>query len=302
MSDRATSANAPANAARNTLGPAQLVFSSVPVSDRPVFDRLKPAREAGFEGISLLPTDIWEMAAQGIPAEVVGHRIRDEGLVICEVDCTAAWIPAQRAKAPANDMDRRVLAYTAEKVVDAAARVGARSITAVEMLGIRPSVDEAAESFAKLCDMAAEHGLLVHLEFLPFGGIPDLKSAWAIVESAGRPNGGLTIDSWHLFRSGSTLDELAAIPGDRIFTVQLDDAPGKPWDDMFSETLNGRLLPGEGSFDLAGMIRTLDAIGSKAPIEVEVMNAGNTNVTLEKIAQDWAAAARNVVAQARRKA
>jgi len=62
----------------------------------------------------------------------------------------------------------------------------------------RSSLDETSAGLAAICDRAAEHGLLAHIELLPFGGIPDLNSARSIGEAADRPNGCLTIDSWHL--------------------------------------------------------------------------------------------------------
>lgn len=161
-------------------------------------------------------------------------------------------------------------------MIETAARIGAPSITVVEMMGVTPSLDEAEEAFAHVCDIAACHGLKAHIEFLPFGGISDLASAWGIVQAAGRPNGGLTLDSWHFFRSGSSFNLLAAIPGDRIHTVQINDAPAQASDDLLQETMTARLLPGKGGFDLAGFLRTLDATGCTALISVEIFSTALT--------------------------
>ena len=61
----------------------------------------------------------------------------------------------------------------------------------------RASVDEAAEAFGRLCDRAAAHGLLVGIEWLPYTNIATAADAQAIVEAAGRPNGGYCADIWH---------------------------------------------------------------------------------------------------------
>ena len=283
------------------LGPNDLVFSSVPVMERPLLDRLDPVREAGFTGFSLLPSDLIALEEQGMRAEEVGQRIRDAGLVVSVCDCTPYWLPAQHATPPGNEMHEFLRGMPPERVVDLAARVGARSVAAVEMMGVTPSLDEAAEAYAHLCDLAAEHGLLTHIEFLPFGGIPNLMRAWAIVEAAGRPNGGITLDSWHLQRSGSTLEQLATIPGKYIHVVQINDAPAKAGADLFTETMNARLLPGEGEFDLVALIHTLDAIGCTAPIEIEVFNTRQADQSLQEIASDWITATRAVIANARGK-
>ena len=167
------------------------------------------------------------------------------------------------------------------------------------MFGVRPSLDEAAGAFAAICDGAAEHGLIAHIEFLPFGGIPDLKSGWRIVEAAGRKNGGLTIDSWHLFRSRSTLDELARIPGAHIGTVQINDAPAEASGPLFEETMRRRLLPGDGALDIVGLVRTLDRIGSTAPIGVEVFTNAQQTKPVAEVALAWAHTARGILTQAR---
>lgn len=278
-----------------------LIFSSVPVMDRPLLDRLAPFKAAGFDGLSLLPTDIWALAEQGITPEEVAKRIADAGLIISEMDCIATWLPEHKTLKTDDPLLQSLQqSHQAERVIEAAARVGARSIAVVEIFGIKPSAEEGAEAFAALCDKAAEYGLKVHLEFAPFGGIPNLREAHAIIDGAGRSNAGLTVDSWHLFRSGSTIEELAAIPAHQIHTVQINDAPSEAWSDVFDETMNGRLLPGEGSFDLNGLIGTLDRIGSAAPIEVEIFHANQKDMNLEDIARNWHGAIRRTIASARK--
>src|SRR5262249_30773651 len=152
--------------------------------------------------------------------------------------------------------------------------LGARSINAADVLGGSWSVDDAADAFAGLCDRAAEHGLLVHLEFLPWSRIPDLATAWEVVRGADRANGGVAIDAWHWFRSPtpSDLTTLRAIPGDKVLGIQLDDAPVEPEANLMSATLHERLLPGEGAIDLAALLGALRDIAAVAPIGVEVFS------------------------------
>ena len=190
-------------------------------------------------------------------------------------------------------------ANTAESLCPIAGSIGARSLTVVEFYGVDLEVDAAAAGFAQVCDRAADHGLLAHLEFLPWAGIPDLRTAWEIVRRADRANGGLLVDSWHLFRSGSTLAELSAIPGERVLYVQIDDAPADAEPDLSDETQHRRLLPGEGSFDLVGLVRTLDRIGCTAPIGVEVFSDELAAHPVGEVARRCADATRRVLLAAR---
>jgi sugar phosphate isomerase/epimerase len=276
-----------------------LVLSGPPFGHVPLLDRLAPARDAGFAAISLLPGDIWQLEETGMSAAEIRSRVADHGLAIMEVDCTAAWLPAHRTAGGDDAMARLLRSLTPERVLDAAMRIGAPSVTAVEMIGHHPSLDEAAAGFAHLCDQAAERGLKVHIEFLPFGGIPDLASAWAIVEAAGRANGGLTLDSWHFFRSHSAFELLERIPGERIHTVQINDAPATPGADLMEETMTARLLPGTGSFDLPRFLRTLDRAGCTAPVSVEIFSRELPNQPMAQAIAGWAEAARATIAKAR---
>lgn len=270
--------------------------------DRLLLDRLAPVKAAGFDGLSLLPSDLWALEAEGMTAEAVAKRIADEGLIVSEVDCAATWLP-QHITLQTDDPMLSALqqSHVGDRVIEVAARVGARSVAVVEIFGITPHIDEAAEAFAALCDKAAAYDLKVHLEFAPFGGIPDLLSAHQIITACGRPNAGLTVDSWHLFRSGGTLAQLAQIPAEHIHTVQINDATGEAWPDVMAETMAARLLPGTGDFDIVGLLQTLEDIGSTAPIEVEVFHLDQANQNLSTIATNWHAALIAVQNAAKRK-
>jgi sugar phosphate isomerase/epimerase len=264
------------------------IFSSVPVMNRPLLDRLAPVKAAGFDGLSLLPSDLWALEAEGLPPEEVAKRIADAGLLVSELDCIAAWLPQHFSVQTNHPMLKGLQqSHGADRVIEIAARVGARSVAVVEIFGITPQIDEAAEAFAALCDKAAAYDLKVHLEFAPFGGIPDLLTGHQIITACGRPNAGLTVDSWHLFRSGGTLEQLAQIPAEHIHTVQINDAAAEAWDDVMAETMAARLLPGTGSFDIVGLLQTLERIGSTAPIEVEVFHTDQANQDIATIATRW---------------
>jgi sugar phosphate isomerase/epimerase len=282
------------------LGPDDLVLCGVPVAHVPLLERLKPSHDAGFAAISVGPPDIWALEASGVSPRDIRARIADHGLAIAEMDCIGCWLPAHNTLEGAGEHVAALKSMTPERVIPLAASVGARSVSLIEMLGVAPSVDEAAQHFAHACDLAAEHGLLVHIEWLPWAGIPDLMSAWRIVEAANLKNGGLTVDSWHFARSGSTLEQLAAIPGDKVFAVQLSDAPATAQSDLVTETMSERRLPGEGELDLLGLIRTLDRIGSRAPIGVEVFDALVRVRPIGETACIWAQSTRAMLESARR--
>ena len=175
--------------------------------------------------------------------------------------------------------------------------LGARSLNAVDVFGGTWAIEDAAESFAGLCDRAAEHDLLVHVEFLPWSRIPDLSTAWEIARMADRPNGGVLIDAWHWTRSGPDLALLRSIPGDKVLGIQLDDGPAAPEPDLITATMHERLLPGDGAFDLAGLVDALRATGTRAPWGVEVFSDELHALAADEVAERAAAAMRAVVSR-----
>jgi sugar phosphate isomerase/epimerase len=130
---------------------------------------------------------------------------------------------------------------------------------------------DAAAAFGSLCDRAADHGLVVGLEFLPFTDIVSVRDAQAIVESAGRDNGGICVDVWHHVRGANDIDAIAALPGELITGIQLNDGSLRPeLDDYYTDCLQHRVAPGEGEFDLVGFLAAVRGTGCTVPISLEV--------------------------------
>lgn len=257
-----------------TLGPDDLVLCSGTLPrDISFCDRVDAAVAGGFRGISLWGRDYERARADGLSDADVRGLLDDRGREVAELDPAWWWLPGAADVHIPDDADTmHVFRYGEEEMFAIADAVGARSLNATDVFGGPWGVDEAAAAFAALCDRAAEHGLLVHLEGLPWSQIPDVASAWEIVRRAGRSNGGIVVDAWHFFRAGADFDALRAVPGDQVLGIQLDDGPAAAEDNLVHATLHDRLLPGDGAFDLEALVAALRAIGAVAPIGVEVFS------------------------------
>jgi sugar phosphate isomerase/epimerase len=273
-----------------------LVLAAGTVQSTPFLDRLAPARAAGFNGISMFVGDLEVLTAAGITANEVRMRVADAGLVITEVEIVGNWLPGTRRKVGLPDWLVALLhRMTPDYVIEMAASLGAQGITIGEMFEIESSYDCAADAFAKVCELASVHGLAVALEFIPTGGVATLDHGWEIVRRAGCDNGGLLIDSWHFFRSGSSLELLAQLPPNAIKSVQIGDAPAIAEADLDYAMVHSRLLPGEGALDLSGFIAALDRTGCRAPIAVEVFSDALAKLPIDEIARRCAKAAHRVL-------
>ena len=154
-----------------------------------------------------------------------------------------------------------------ERFCDRCAELGARHVL---VAGDDPEQDRLTESFARFCQLAAPRNLSADLEFMPWTNVPDLKAALAIVEGAAMANGGVLVDALHFDRSATTLEEIAALPRNRVNYAQFCDG-AVPYDasveGLIRVARGERLFPGQGGIDLVGLAHALPA---DATISVEV--------------------------------
>ena len=151
------------------------------------------------------------------------------------------------------------------------AELGARSI----LVGATdPELSRLADSYARLCEVAAKAGLAVDLEFTPYTAVPDIACAVRVIDAAGRPaNAGVLIDSLHLYRSGDPADVIEAVPRGWLHSAQICDAshiPGNPREQVIAAAIGGRLPPGKGDIDLLPLLGRLPA---DLPLSLEVPNS-----------------------------
>ena len=80
-------------------------------------------------------------------------------------------------------------------------------------------------------------------------------------------------DAWHVFRAGTSLDELSAVLStEHVFGVELNDAATEVVGTLFEDTVERRLLCGAGSFDLHGLVALLRDTGFDGPWGVEILS------------------------------
>lgn len=247
-------------------------------------ERAAAVASAGFAGIGFTIDDLEAAkATYGLPQV---KRICDElGLIHLEVELLENWWTTGTRRRR-SDQTRRSLLTAAEAL-------GARQIKIgpdVEVVdgAVPPMADIAhwAAELHQLATEAAEVGTRVALEPLPFSNIADFRLAAELIAAADHPAAGLVADIWHLERGPSTLADLAEIPGNKVFVVELNDAPVPQSTDLFHDTIHHRVLCGSGTFDVKGFIETLQQIGFTGPWGVEILSAAHRRRPLQEALVD----------------
>ena len=87
-------------------------------------------------------------------------------------------------------------------------------------------IDRAAADLRELGERAARRGLRIAFEALAWGRhINDYRDSWETVRRADHPAVGLVLDTFHILARKTDLGAIRSIPRDRIFLVQVADAP-----------------------------------------------------------------------------
>jgi 4-hydroxyphenylpyruvate dioxygenase len=134
------------------------------------------------------------------------------------------------------------------------------------------SDEHSAGQLRRLGDVADGYGVRVAFEALAWGRfVDDYRRAWRIVELADHPAVGVCLDSFHVLSRGHDPAAIEDIDGEKIFYLQLADAPALTMD-VLSWSRHHRLFPGEGDFDLATFVAHVLKTGFDGPLSLEVFN------------------------------
>ncbi|MHA6689883.1 bifunctional sugar phosphate isomerase/epimerase/4-hydroxyphenylpyruvate dioxygenase family protein [Devosia sp. A449] len=219
---------------------------------------------AGFDGVEIFENDFLVFDAS--PREV-GQMVRDAGLEL------TLFQPFRDFEGMPEPYRSRAL-DRAERKFDVMEELGAElmlvcSSTSPVALG---GIDRIAADFAELGERAARRNLRVGYEALAWGRhINDHRDAWEVVRRANHPNIGIILDSFHTLSRGIDVDSIRSIPADKIFIVQLADAPKFDMD-LLQWSRHYRNMPGEGDLPVVDFMRAVAATGYDGVISLEIFN------------------------------
>jgi 4-hydroxyphenylpyruvate dioxygenase len=132
--------------------------------------------------------------------------------------------------------------------------------------------ERAAAQLHELAERAAARGIRIGYEALAWGRhVRTYGHVWRIVQKAAHSHLGVILDSFHTLALGDDPAGISDIPGDKIFFVQLADAPRLDMD-VLSWSRHFRCFPGQGDFDVAGFAAEAIAAGYSGPLSLEIFN------------------------------
>jgi 4-hydroxyphenylpyruvate dioxygenase len=243
--------------------PVRTAIATVSISGD-LGEKLEAIAAAGFDGVEIFENDLLTYAES--PA-AVRRMAADLGLDI------ALFQPFRDFEGLPEPYRARTF-DRAERKFDLMQELGTDLVLICSSVSPHAlgGIDRAAGDFRELGERAATRGLRIGYEALAWGRhINDHRDAWEIVRRADHPNVGLILDSFHTLARRIDCETIRSIPGDRIFFVQLADAPAIDMDALYWSR-HFRNMPGQGDLPVAAFVRAVMATGYDGPLSLEVFN------------------------------
>ncbi len=241
-------------------------------------DKIEAAAVVGFDGIEVMESDL--LTFDGSPADV--RRIAEDLGIAIDLYQPFRDFEAMPDTQRARNLDR------AERKFDVMQALGTDlMLVCSNTLSAALNNDaRAAADLAAMAERAHRRGLRVGYEALSWGRhVRRWGHAWRIVQQAAHPALGLILDSFHTLALGDDPAGLAELPGERIFFVQLADAPQKSMD-VLSWSRHYRSFPYQGDLPIEGFVRAVLASGYQGPLSLEVFNDHFRSAPARMIARD----------------
>ncbi len=181
-------------------------------------EKLDAIAAAGFDGVEIFENDL--LYYDGSPREI-RQRCADLGIAITLFQPFRDFEGCRRDRL-ARNLER------AERKFDLMQELGTDLVlvcsnASADSLGDQPIL---VDDLRLLAERAGARGLRIGYEALAWGRhVNTYQQVWDIVRQADHPNLGVLLDSFHTLSLKGDPSAIAQIPGDKIFFVQMADAP-----------------------------------------------------------------------------
>lgn len=236
----------------------------------PFGERVASVAETGFSGVGLVHADVVELRdTMGLKA---AHRILDDaGIGYVELEFISNWWSSGERR-DFSDAIRDDLFEAAAELGATTIKVGGEIDDFLDGPAVEPELFRT--EFDALATHAGSRGLRIGLEPMPMSNVRTIREGVELIASVDNKHAGLVIDIWHTARGGTDYAELAEfLPIDKVFVVEIDDADAVIVGSLWNDTLDNRLIPGDGDLRVAEFVRALHDLGWPGPWGVEMISA-----------------------------
>lgn len=266
-----------------------ITISSWTLGDKCKFEeRVKAAKEAGYEGIGLRAETYVDALAEGLHDEDILAILDNYDIKVTEVEYITLWAEDDRSY---EQKYKEQICFHMCGLFD----VGHINIGLMESY----SIDHMAKKLGELCQRAGKY--IIGLEPMPYSGVPDLKTAWEVVKKSGADNAYMILDTWHWVRADQPYDLLTEEMAKKVISIQINDAYERPYAKSIlrDESMHDRLAPGKGVKDTAGFVKMIKDAGVEPKVVgVEVISDSILAKGVDQAAKETFDATKEVLSEA----
>ncbi|MGF0241909.1 3-dehydroshikimate dehydratase QuiC [Rhodococcus sp. IEGM1300] len=229
-------------------------------------EKLEAIAAAGFDGVEIFENDL--LYYDGSP-RAIKQMCADLGIAITLFQPFRDFEGCRRDRLPRN-LER------AERKFDLMQELGTDLVLVCSNTSADSIGDEQilVDDLRQLAERAGARGLRIGYEALAWGRhVNTYQQVWNMVRQADHAALGVLLDSFHTLSLKGDPSAIAEIPGDKIFFVQMADAPILAMD-VLEWSRHFRCFPGQGEFDLPGFLAPIIKSGYTGPLSLEIFNDG----------------------------
>ncbi len=240
-----------------------LCLNTSTIKPQPLLEKIRLTADAGFAGVELWINDIYEHIGRGGEVRDVEKAISDRGLIVPSMIALRAW-------GEASELEYPLMLDEARRRMELAARFQCPYLVCSPPRDPCP-FDQLASRYRDLLSLGREIGVRPTFEYISFFlSASSLSHAWEIVQATADDDATVIVDAFHSWNTESTLDQLRAIPAERISHYHIDDAAADIPAGQQKDP--DRVMLGEGVIDLKAELKVLREIGYEGAISLELFN------------------------------
>lgn len=227
----------------------------------PVLEKIRIAGATGYRAIELWHDDLDAHIQRGGTLADVRQALADCGLQVPTTIYLKGWFETTGAEHLSElEECKRRMAQSVE--------VGAEYIIAGPPMG-HADLELGGRNYRELLAIGREIGVKPAMEFLGFvEELNTIDGAWEVVQRADDPQGTIVLDPFHIFRGGGSMESIRKLTADRIAICHFNDIPAQPA--RIEQHDKDRVYPGDGVYDLKGMLNLLRGVGYNRWLSLEL--------------------------------
>lgn len=230
--------------------------------------KVEVAAKAGYDAIEPWIGELNDYVKRGKSLKDLAKQIADSGLLVESAIGFAEWI--------VNDDARRAKGLEAAKHdMDMLLELGGKRLAAPPVGATKPkdddvSVEKIADRYKALAELGAKAGIVTMAEVWGFS--KTFKTLNETVKAAmlsGHPKACILPDVYHLYKGGSSFDDMKQLTNANFQVLHVNDYPDIPREKILDKD---RVYPGDGVAPYAEIFKDLKSIKYAGLLSLELFN------------------------------